>query len=223
VAISRDELVAAVKEVPDEFEPGELAYLALTSKPELAIRDRLAWILAKQGHRVAREWRERCDLAVLDQDGEPFAVLESKASYGHDTAWGWNPKCREIRDRLGASAALDAALRSDAEKVLRLSGTGDGYLLLTVMHRQDRVPQELLEFIAEARRPVVEPAIAERNLVAYLASVGEVSPAVDLADGTVEGIRVSVRCWLCGPVSPVEEWRVASAAEEAVAGSQQAT
>jgi len=31
------------------FEPNELAYLALTSKPELPIRDRLAWQLVKAG------------------------------------------------------------------------------------------------------------------------------------------------------------------------------
>lgn len=205
---TRDELLTALGQVPGEFEPGELAYLALTSKPELAIRDRLAWVLVKRGHRVVREWRERCDLAVLGEDGEPLAVLESKASYGHDTTWGWNPKYRAIRDRLGASNALDAALRSDAEKVLRLAGSGAGYLLVTVMHRHDRVPAHLVELVAEARRPVVDPERAERNLLEYLAPLGEISPAVDLGNGDVEGVRVSVRCWICGPVLPFERWAV---------------
>lgn len=210
-AITSDELLSAVVDVRNEFERGELAYLALTSKPELAIRDRLAWILVRGGHRVAREWRERCDLAVLDTDGEPFVVLESKAVYGHDTRWGWNTSYRATRDRIGATAALDAALRSDADKVLRLAGQGAGYLLVTVMHRLDKVPPALRELISEPKPPVVDPVVAEATIAAYLAPLGQVSSVVDLGDGELEGVNVKVRAWLCGPVSPLETWRTAAA------------
>lgn len=87
-SIARDVLEAALEAVAAGFRPGELAYLALTSKPEGAIRDRLAWALYSSGHCAAREWRERCDLAVLNEAGDPLAVVEFKAIFTHDTGWG---------------------------------------------------------------------------------------------------------------------------------------
>jgi hypothetical protein len=212
VAISYDELLAALQDVPGEFEPGELVFLALTSKPELTIRDRLVWLLAKRGHRVAREWRKRCDLAVLDETGEPYAVIESKAAYGHDTTWHWKDKHHKIRSSIGATTPLDAELRGDAEKTLGLCGSGDGYLLVTLMHRFDTVPREKRELIAESDRPLVESGVAEANILRYLAPLGPVSEAVDLGEGDLEGIRVKVRSWLCGPVYALETWRAAETA-----------
>jgi hypothetical protein len=206
-AITPDELLAALVDVREEYEPGELAYLALTSKSELGIRDRLAWILTRQGRRVGREWRARCDLAVLDESGEPYVVLESKAAYGHDTTWHWKDKHHKIRASIGATTPLDAELRGDAEKALRVVGSGDGYLLVTLMHRLDAVPRAKRELISEAHRPLVDPAVAEANILRYLAPLGPVSDAVDLAEGDIEGIRVIVRSWLCGPVQRLETWR----------------
>lgn len=52
---------------------GELAYLALTSKPEFAIRDRLAFELHKRlfpEYIVAREWK-RIDMAILRNEDQP--------------------------------------------------------------------------------------------------------------------------------------------------------
>ena len=57
---------------------GELAYLALTSKPEFAIRDRLAFELHKQlfpEYIVAREWK-RIDMAILRNEDQPEPVAE---------------------------------------------------------------------------------------------------------------------------------------------------
>ena len=68
----RGELEKALSNVGRNFEEDQLAFLTLTSKPELQIRDALAWRL----HRafpdliVSREWR-RTDLAVLDRAGNP--------------------------------------------------------------------------------------------------------------------------------------------------------
>ena len=68
----RGELEKALSNVGRDFEEDQLAFLTLTSKPELQIRDALAWHL----HRalpdliVSREWR-RTDLAVLDRAGNP--------------------------------------------------------------------------------------------------------------------------------------------------------
>lgn len=65
--------------VPDSFAPGELAYLALTGKVELPMRDRLAWSLQTDDEWViAREWK-RMDLALLDKsDLTPVAIVQAK-------------------------------------------------------------------------------------------------------------------------------------------------
>ena len=49
----RDVLFGALRAI--RFRPNELAYLALTSKPELQVRDRLGYILFQRGPVAARE------------------------------------------------------------------------------------------------------------------------------------------------------------------------
>ena len=64
-----DGLSAAVAGLATAFEAGELAFLAATSKPELPIRDRVAWQLSRSlgaDYVVSREWR-RADIAVLKE------------------------------------------------------------------------------------------------------------------------------------------------------------
>jgi hypothetical protein len=78
-----DLLRLALLVLPDRVNRDQLAWLGLTSKPELALRDLLGWLLQQSlpdGAAVAREWR-RSDLAVL-VEGEARAVIEGKAIYG---------------------------------------------------------------------------------------------------------------------------------------------
>lgn len=84
----------ALRELEDPkigFRPGELAYLALTSKPELAIRDRLAFQLHEKlkqnGFSVSREYsledHKRADIAVLpgkDSKRPAIGLIELKVS-----------------------------------------------------------------------------------------------------------------------------------------------
>src|SRR5215218_1528708 len=69
------------------FDVDELAFLALTSKMELPLRDRLAYVLFRRLPQflVAREWR-RVDLAVLAPGDPPVPkmLLEAKALYTFD-------------------------------------------------------------------------------------------------------------------------------------------
>ena len=85
------ELVAAnLRTLGDDFRPNELAYLALTSKIEFPIRDRLAFRLRQRiaetsNLAVAREWkRKRFDLAVVTDRSEAQLLLEAKAMYSFD-------------------------------------------------------------------------------------------------------------------------------------------
>jgi hypothetical protein len=66
----------------------ELAFLALTSKVELPVRDRLSFAIAQmleaEGSLVSREWKERVDIAVLSSSREPEALIELKCMYSFD-------------------------------------------------------------------------------------------------------------------------------------------
>ena len=45
---TKDVLLQGLEDAGTSFEPGELAYLALTSKVELPVRDRFAWELHRR-------------------------------------------------------------------------------------------------------------------------------------------------------------------------------
>ena len=81
-------LLDTLNQLSAKFEPDELAYLALTSKPEFVIRDAIAFQLYRQlnpqGLLVAREWR-RSDIAILENDA-PVAIVELKSMYTFDTS-----------------------------------------------------------------------------------------------------------------------------------------
>ena len=83
-----NQLTKALSCIGQEFRENELAYLALTQKPEHVLRDRVAFALHRalsknsQELRVCREWK-RIDLAVLD-GGAPLVLVETKAFYSFD-------------------------------------------------------------------------------------------------------------------------------------------
>ena len=206
--LPRQELVDGLTGAAPSFEPGELSYLALTSKAEHVVRDRLAWVLSRRGLRVAREWRNRVDLAVLDDEGEPLSALEAKATYTHDTIWGWNKDRTGKQKLVGGVTALDTLIRWDAAKVLDAAGTGRAYTLLIAMHRHDPVQTiALRQLIKESVRPPRDWRTAEQQLLDYLHPLGDVSQEILLGDGSAFGIRMTVTGWLCGPLRPIEVWQ----------------
>ena len=96
------------------FGAGELAFLALTSKIELPVRDRLAWSLYKElwpGSVVAREWR-RIDLAILPEGhaDEPDALIQAKALYTFDLATSLSLRNYEVAVRadIGKASAVSS-------------------------------------------------------------------------------------------------------------------
>lgn len=85
-----DRISKTMKKIDKEFYNNELAYLALTSKVERPIVDKLAFCLHRNYAEfdVAREWTkpneiQRVDLAVLAHNS-PRLLLEAKAMYGFD-------------------------------------------------------------------------------------------------------------------------------------------
>ena len=79
-------LIKPLENTVKEFGKDELAFLALTTKIELPLRDRLAYVLhkklSKQNFIVSREWY-RVDLAIL-KDNKPKVLVELKAMYTFD-------------------------------------------------------------------------------------------------------------------------------------------
>ena len=104
-------IVGSLKSLGEEFQPNELAYLALTTKIELPLRDRWAFSLHRalnDRFAVSREWK-RTDLAIL-KGQSPQVLIELKAMYSFDAAL----------DIVGISGFTNA-MSADAKKAQLLS------------------------------------------------------------------------------------------------------
>ena len=134
-----DEIISStVATMGAAFAPNELAYLALTSKVELPFRDRLAFELHKQvcGKNVLREW-SRVDIAILNDDGRPNALLELTATHTFELAM--NPELSyKIFEKVVKEEAKVKELSTDLTEL---------YTILLATHIEDRVPEKLKNFI----------------------------------------------------------------------------
>jgi hypothetical protein len=190
------------------FDEDELAYLAITSKVENPIRDRLAYGL----HRalwpravVAREWF-RTDLAILSPTTPPraLALVEAKATMTFDLAYGMDDAHWVAR-----------AVRRDLEKSARLAIDGtEIFALVIVVHPDSPLPPSLganivkyLPGVARAFRTFQTAAkiraLAARSLRANFSSLGPLSRG-SMSGGSAFGVGVSLDWWLLGPVRPGE-------------------
>ena len=145
-------ILANMQFLGEDFRPNELAYLALTSKIELPIRDRLAFRLCQRllesgDLAVAREWKNH-DLAVVTNGSEARLLLEAKAMYSFDLFTSSGSKfvraCSDDRRKLlGASASSPTP-----PTLLTLA-------LVTHPHRADAIPPHwcgVVKYFAGIRR-----------------------------------------------------------------------
>ena len=97
----------------ESFESDELAYLALTGKIEIPLRDRLAWKVygnwPSPPYYTSREWN-KTDFAIIE-DGQPILLLEAKALYSFDA----------IRPK--TLARYEGYIRHDIDKATALAGS----------------------------------------------------------------------------------------------------
>lgn len=135
---TQKELVEAISTISPDTD--ELAYFALTSKPEAQIRDRLAYRLHLQltdrDLIVAREWK-RTDLAILDGAEKPLALVEAKALLSADMLYDrrvekWRARVRADLDK--ASECAQEARAPDAEIYALVVATN----VLTEVRRDQR-------------------------------------------------------------------------------------
>ena len=189
-------LVQALRGASESFAEDELAYLALTSKLENPLRDRMAWALQSTlaGRLVAREWH-RCDLAVLEADGTPAALVEAKAMYSFDGV---------SSEKMGAYRGW---MVSDIAKADRLASgsAAEVYALLFVTHVEGRLNPDVPDGVVKYRR-AIERATDPRLLASARTAIGRCVAELGIArhgklgTGTALGVGVAVEYWLIGPV-----------------------
>lgn len=197
-------LLEHVAAVGNSFAQDELAYLAMTSKVELPIRDRLAWSLHTvlwPDWIVAREWG-RTDLAVLhaSRPDEPALLLEAKAMYTFDEAL--TNKTRVY------PAKVEADLKKVASRTLP-DTLVFGLLLATHPHSPaDPVLRRVVKYLPDVTRSSREfgletvRTMAKASVREQLSRLGPVADGF-LAAGEAFGVEVSIDYFLVGPVKDV--------------------
>ncbi len=199
--LSIDAVARTFGDVTTSFAPNELAYLALTSKVELPLRDRLAWSLHTSlwpEYVVAREWR-RTDLAVLHRDSPaaPVMLLEAKAMYSFDG-------CTER-----GCAQYEAYVRSDQAKASALAGCNTSVFLLLLATHPEGAPdpsvRDIIKYssgITRAKRHFPEPDEVRE------VCLDRMTPIMEALGRTVRGslhagrsfnLEVTIDYWLVQP------------------------
>jgi len=183
------------------FAPDELAYLALTSKVEFVVRDKLAFGLHRRLHPsravVAREWR-RTDLAVLTQ-GVPVLLLELKAMYTLDGISSV------------AMRRFTGLVRHDIRKARRFAGpTTELYALLLVTHSEGTLEPRVEGVVKYRARinaaldrlgtPAAVRRVSSRNTDVSLRALGPLTRG-SIKAGRAFGVPVLIDYWLIGPVA----------------------
>ena len=186
-----DKLIDSLHDLTGEFQPNELAYLALTSKIEGPLRDRWAYSLHQAlspEHVVAREWTgpsgKRADLAIVAH-GSAHAIIELKASYSFDVINSGRKKFIE-------------QLRTDGEKWSDCAGASI-YTVLLVTHPDGEVAghhKGIVKYVPEINRAVRKCGSPEKVKARAKASLrGDLGADVvcgELCGGRAFGTSLSV-------------------------------
>jgi hypothetical protein len=130
--IGKEIIVDSLKETLGEFNENELAFFALTTKIELTLRDRWAYVLfsklSKSNFLVSREWK-RTDIAIIEEN-KPVVLIEIKALYTFDAISARGNYKKRI-----------SYLQDDEEKATRLASKDtDIYTVLLATHPLTSIP-----------------------------------------------------------------------------------
>jgi len=110
-------ILGILSNLENTFHPNELAYLAVTSKVEGPIRDRIAYGLHNQvgeGLLVHREWKDKhdrwTDISITDEQIRPQCLIELKAHSGPTFESGYSGKMRKDLHKLYMAGEEDTEL-----------------------------------------------------------------------------------------------------------------
>lgn len=189
-------IVRSLESLEQEFQPNELAYLALTAKIELPFRDRWSFSLHRaldDSYFVSREWK-RTDLAIL-KGRSPHVLIELKAMYSFDAAL----------DTAGISGFTDA-MSADAKKAHVLAeANSEIYTVLLATHPDDSISAEMsgiIKYVTGINRAVDRWGSARKvKCIAHEAVSEDIRNRDVVASGSLNGgrafgIGVAVDYWV---------------------------
>ncbi len=185
-----------MESLEQEFSQDELAYLALTSKVELPIRDRLAYALYRHFGNgdsvlVAREWK-RVDLAIIVGQ-KPEFLLEAKAMYTFNIWDGYRTKFLiNVRNDLNKLKDKDSS--DAAEKLILVLATDCDESPKKHLDEAVKYSGDLRKY-DKLRKSEDEIRIAAREMFDEF----EHFSSGKITGGRAFGIEASVYYWLFGP------------------------
>jgi hypothetical protein len=168
------------------------AWVAVTGKPELFVRDHLGADLSAHnpGVIVSREWNKH-DLVILDGEVNPLVVIEGKALYDFDLL---DP--RILND-------YRKALAIDRQKLIDRDAP-KSFMTLLMTSIRNPVPDSLRRVtkyssginrgLKKHGADLMPKAVAEARL--FLSEFGEIVHEAQLISGTAVGCDVCVWMWL---------------------------
>lgn len=193
----RDE-IEKINKLNKHFKENELAYLALTSKIELPIRDKFAFRLhtelSPQGLLISREW-ERSDIAII-KNGKPIALFEFKAMYTFDGTKDVN--------------GFPNLMIKDVKKIQKMA-TSDTklYSILLATHPLKEIDESLSGVVkyangvnkAFSRYKTAEKILetCNSNIEGFFGSKTIKVTRGNINAGECFGIKVKIPFWIIGP------------------------
>ena len=187
-------IIKSFKELDKAFEKNELAYLALTSKIELPIRDRWAYILYRNliedGVVVSREWK-RTDIALL-REQSPVALVELKAMYSFDAL---RPNISGFTNEMSKDEIKAKKLASSETEI---------YTVLLATHPEEVRPEytEVIKYDAGINKAIRKYGSADKVRMEAISAVDNdltsrnVVLFEELPGGEAFGVKTSVLCWV---------------------------
>jgi len=202
----------SLHEFSKAFDEDELAYLALTSKPEFVVRDHLAWRLHQElpaSVTSAREWKPprrpekwRTDLAVLrtsQGNTTPEVLLEVKSCYTFDA----------LKGETAVEKFPIKAVSDDIDKSFEYAEAHTAILgLLIVIHPRAPVDPSLFQTVKYAieinrklrnRHETEVEKVATNFLNNRLPQLAPIVSHGTIASGSAFGIPTDLLFWLIGP------------------------
>jgi len=168
------------------------AWVAVTGKPELFVRDHLGADLSAHnpGVIVSREWNKH-DLVILDEDVNPLMVIEGKALYDFDLL---DPSIRK---------SYRKALTKDRQKLIDRNSP-KSFMTLLMTSIRNPIPDSLRRVTKYSPginkglkihgADLMPNAVSEARQ--FLAEFGDIIHETQLISGKAIGCEVHVWVWL---------------------------
>jgi hypothetical protein len=169
-----------------------LAWVAVTGKPELFVRDHLGADLSAHnpGLIVSREWNKH-DLVILDQDVSPLVVIEGKALYDFD-----------LLDR-SITQSYRKSLTIDRQKLIDRDAP-QSFMTLLMTCIRNPIPDSLRRVtkyspginkgLKKHGADLMQNAVTEARV--FLGEFGDIVHETELVSGTAVGCEVHIWMWL---------------------------